>query len=214
MELSKHILEYIQVLIWPITIFIISILFRRQIIGLFERITKVELPGGISIETELMEGRKLADLVENNRDEKVKSLIVEKRNISDSEANKRMLDLGLTPSPSGLDIRYYENIALNDTRLAIAGLRIDFELMIKNLAKGFNVSFSNRDSNTIILKRLLSDSKITYRQYELLLIVLNVATKAIHGEDISMEQVQEILNISKVLIDDYIAWLYWNFPDK
>ena len=57
-----------------------------------------------------------------------------------------MINLGLKPSPSGLQIAYYHNLVETDPRLAFAALRMDLELMMKNLAKGFAIETSERES--------------------------------------------------------------------
>jgi len=47
-----------------------------------------------------------------------------------------MIKLGLAPMLSGLDIAYYRAKAETDPVLALAGLRIDLETMMRNVAVG------------------------------------------------------------------------------
>jgi len=56
-----------------------------------------------------------------------------------TEANARMMKLGLAPMLSGLDVAYYRSMAETDPVLALAGLRIDLETMMRNVAIGFKL---------------------------------------------------------------------------
>jgi len=57
-----------------------------------------------------------------------------------------MIHLGLRPSPSGLDMSYYRSLADQDPNVTLAGLRIEIDILARNLAKGFNVSVNDRES--------------------------------------------------------------------
>jgi len=223
MEIANIILEYIKVLIWPLTTTIILFFFRRQVGELFKRAKKIELPGGFSLESfeekldeakEYAKEREDEKMVESNEKHKLKNLVLPPENFSNTVANARMVELGLRPSPSGLDLSYYKGIAERDVTLALAGLRIDFEIMLKNLAKGSGVDLTPRESNIAIMRKLFDENKITSRQYELMKRVFNIANLAIHTADISYGQAMEIFEVAQVLVDDYINWLYWNFPEK
>ncbi len=215
MELANIILEYIKVLIWPITTFTILILFRRQIKDVITRLKKAEFPGGISFETipeKIDEAKALSNEVKqekNDREYKEKRPVIPL-----NEANAKMLNLGLLPSPSGLELSYYREIAQGDPVLALAGLRIELETMLKNLAKGYNIPLNKKDSLGLIVKKLRERVAITSKQAELINAIIKLCNAAIHGTKITADQAKEILEISEVLRDDYIRWLSWGFPEQ
>ncbi|MBN1639407.1 MAG: DUF4145 domain-containing protein [Ignavibacteriales bacterium] len=215
MEIAKIILEYVKVLIWPITTFTILILFRKQIKDIIARLKKAEFPGGISFETipeKIDEAKALSNEVKQEKSEKENK---EKRPVIPlTEANAKMLNLGLLPSPSGLELSYYREIAQGDPVLALAGLRIELETMLKNLAKGYNLLLNKRDSLGIIVKKLRDRVAITSKQAELINAIIKLSNAAIHGTKITTHQAKDILEISKVLRDDYIRWLSWGFPES
>ncbi len=49
-EGAKIILQAVQILIWPVTVLVILLMFRRQISGRLSSFTKAELPGGLKFE--------------------------------------------------------------------------------------------------------------------------------------------------------------------
>ncbi len=214
MEIAKIIIEFIKAAIWPITTLIIIVIFRQQIEGLFHRIKKAELPGGITLET-FPEQLKMAKEIseEVKQESSAKTAEIKEPIIPLTEANKRMLNIGLAPSPSGLELSYYLTIAEQDPNLALAGLRMEVETMLKNLAKGFKIEISSRDSAINILQKLKDKASITSRQHELITKVLNLCNAAIHGLKVATADANEIIDIASVLRDDYVAWLSWGFSD-
>ncbi len=213
-ELLKIILDFIGTIMWPVTVLIIIYLFRTEIQKLLLRAKKVELPGGVSLETleqDISQAKELSVEVEKERKPEAKEIISKVTPAVESEANRKMIEVGLTPSPSGLDLNYYRNIVDIDPRLALIGLRADLETMLKNLAKGFNVSVSDRDSSSKILSKLFDKGAITSRQFQFINTLFKICNSAAHGTLITKEQALEVLEIGDVLVKDYIAWLSWGF---
>ena len=130
-----------------------------------------------------------------------------------TEANARMIKLGLQPSPSGLDMAYYRNIAAQDPNLALAGLRIEIDIIAKNLARGFHIEVGSHDTGARLLQRLRDAGAITTEQLQLTLKVLRLCNAAIHGEIVSREQADEVIDLANTLRDQYLRWLSWGFGD-
>lgn len=213
-ELLKIILGFIGTIIWPVTTFTIVLIYREAILKLINRAKKVELPGGLSLETvgeEIKQAKELAKEVKQERKPEIQDYINKGGAKLETQANKRMIELGLSPSPSGLNMDYYKSIADSDPRLALVGLRIDLELMIRNLALGFNVKIEPKEPNPKIISKLFQANKISSQQYEFINSVLKIANAAAHGAFFTREQVYEVLEIGQVLVDDYVAWLDWGF---
>jgi len=218
MEIANLVLEYIKVLAWPFTVVFILIAFRKEVSKLFDKTKKLELPGGISLEVfeeKIQEAKQIAKEVEKEeRPElaeirKTKEIHIIK---TDADVNKRMLELGLKPSPSGLQISYYQELASKDPRLALAGLRIDLELMLKNLAKGFQLEIDTKSSIRQINNELRERGAISNKQYELINKLLQISNAAVHGIEVSEEQANEVFEIMRILVQDYMNWLSWGFP--
>jgi len=215
MKIAKVILEYIRVFIWPMTVIFILVFFRNEVSCLLRRIKKADLPGGLSIETfpeEIKEAKTLS--IEVKKEEKNKDEEKRGPTIPLTEANARMLNLGLSPSPSGLELSYYKNLIEQDPNIALAGLRMEIETMLKNLAKGFKIDINNRDSANIITRKLKQKSAVTSQQARLLNYVIELCNAAVHGLKVSSSQAKEILEIAEVLRDQYISWLSWGFPNN
>lgn len=128
--------------------------------------------------------------------------------------NDRLKELGLKPSPSGLAINYYEKIADIDPKLALAGIRIDLELMLKNLSKGFNVSINKNDSIFRMTKILRDGNAITDNQYHLIQKLIRISNAAIHGKDVTRPQANDVFKIMDILIKDFVSWLEWGFTNN
>ncbi|MGD0617682.1 MAG: DUF4145 domain-containing protein [Bryobacteraceae bacterium] len=199
-------------LAWPTAALAIAVMFRKDIRSILARIRKAALPGGVAIdfEDEVRETKELATRIESapSPHDRPKAAV-----LALTEANARMIDLGLKPIPSGLDMSYYKEIAVRDPALALAGLRIELEILIKNLAKGSGIDFSPRDSPTRILWSLRDASKITPEQFELAQRIVSLANQAIHGRTVSRTEADEIIDAARALVDDYLAWLSWGFKD-
>jgi hypothetical protein len=210
MEVAKLILEYVKALIWPTAALSLAWIFKPEIRAVLARIRKAALPGGVSVdfENQILETKELAARVETapappNRPQSAALPL--------TEANSRMIALGLTPTPSGLDMNYYKAIAAGDPTLALAGLRIEFEILIRNLAKGFKINFSGYQSPSQLLRRLRDAAAITPDQFALGRKILSLANQAVHGGTVSQRESEEIIDAAKALVDDYLAWLSWGF---
>jgi hypothetical protein len=114
-----------------------------------------------------------------------------------------------------MDMSYYLQFASQDPNLALAGLRIDIDILARNLAKGFKVQIdTTRSSTGQILRKLLDSEAITKSQYELAAKILNVCNQAVHGTPITYDQARSIIQSAGALVADYIAWMSWGFNDN
>lgn len=216
MEITKIILEFIKVLIWPITLVFILVYFKEHVGGLFSRLKSAKLPGGVSFEldSEIKEVIDLSDKLQEKTLEK-KEEHKDKPPIENTKANLRLAKLGLRLSPSGMDTNYYRDIAKSNPNLALAGLRMEVEILIKNLANGFKIKFDEKGySGVRLVKLLLENHAILENQYQLLIRVLFLCDKAEHGENITESQAMSIIESADALIEDYLAWLSWGFDSE
>jgi len=131
-----------------------------------------------------------------------------------TEANARMIKLGLAPTLSGLDISYYHTKAATDPVLALAGLRIDLETLVRNLATGFKLPLQRSGPMSRLLARLREAGAITVDQMDLAQRIFSVCNQAIHGQLVSQEEAEEVIKAAEVLFEQYLAWLSWGFDDN
>ena len=215
MEIFKLILEYIKVLIWPAVVLYCLNLFKDQIGTFFARVEKADLPGGISLtafQEEIKIGKELS--VEVKEEQSPKQNKQGFSAIPINEANARMLNLNLSPSPSGLELSEYRILAQQDPNLALAGIRMEVEIMLKNLAKGFEIPLNGMFSAGIIVKKLRESGAITESQMQLITTVIRLCNSAVHGQKVTLSEAEDILGITEILRDDYISWLGWGFPNR
>lgn len=222
-----QLIELVKALAWPVILLVIVCMFRPHIIALLRRIKKADFPGGVSVETfpeELKSAKILSAQVQEEEDEKREAREAEQdtgtetrkssASIPLTEVNARMLNLGMSPSPTGLELSSYAIVAEKDPNLALAGIRMEVELMLRNLATGWNLDSTPRDSAGVLVRKLKDHGAITTRQAELLTTVLRLCNSAVHGVRVTEADVDEILNTLVILRDQYVAWLGWGFPDR
>ncbi|MFI5089041.1 MAG: hypothetical protein ACHP7P_03160 [Terriglobales bacterium] len=213
MDLAKLILEYIKVLIWPITTVVLVIAFRAPLKAVLARLRKAGLPGGVSIDfqEEIEEAKQLSRQVEALPPPPDRR---KTPGIPLTEANARMISLGLQPVSSGLDMSYYREVAQSDPTLALAGLRIEIETLAKNIAAGFKLERRKAEPVSSLLRRLMDRGAITNEQAELARKILSICNRAIHGQAVSQQEADEVIDAAAVLARYFLAWLSWGFDDN
>lgn len=211
MEKAHLILEYIQTVIWPAVVILGLLLFRRPVAAILTRLKGAGLPGGVSLDF----SQEVRD-AQNLSQEVAKAPMIAKHvtpMLPVTEANARMLTLGLQPSPSGLDMSRYSDLAQQDPNVALAGLRMEVEYLARNLAKGFKIEFDPRESANKLLHRLIDGDAISQDQYRLAQKIVRLCNAAIHGTRVSREEAEAVIDAARVLAKDYLAWLSWGFND-
>jgi hypothetical protein len=213
MEIAKLVLEYVRAVIWPLTVLILSLSFRKEIKRVLARLRKVILPGDVSLDLqeEVQEVKQLSERIQETPPPGGRKATP---NIPLTEANARMIKLGLAPMLSGLDIAYYRAKAETDPVLALAGLRIDLETMMRNVAVGFKVQSASLGPIPRILARLREAGAITPDQMQLAQRIFSVCNQAMHGRFVSREEAEEVIKAAEVLFQQYLAWLSWGFDDN
>lgn len=212
MQIARLVLEYIRALIWPALAILLFVVYRKAIVTILDRLKGASLPGGVSLdfEQEIKDAKQLSREVKGEgKGGKGET----KPSIPLTEANARMLNLGFQPSPSGLSLTYYRNLAEEDPNIALAGLRMEVEVLARNLAKGFKVEVKPRDSANTLLRKLHENGAVTIEQFQLAQKIVQLCNAAVHGKTVSREEAESVIDVAKVLADQYVAWLSWGFPD-
>lgn len=211
MEIAKLVLEYVQVLAWPAVCLISLLVLRRPIVSILDRLRRAELPGGVALDIaeKIAIAQSLAVEVQASSDHKHPA-----PTLPLTEANTRMVSLGLQPTLSGLDLSYYHKLATVNPNLALAGLRMEIETIIRNLLKGFQLDGDRKEPSRRSLERLLVAGAITAEQNRFLNEILSICNDAIHLQSVSQDRAVSVIDLAGTLIDDYLSWLQWGFPDK
>jgi hypothetical protein len=213
MEIARLVLEFIKVLIWPATVLVVALIFRVPIRAVLSRLRKAGLPGGVSIDfqEEIEQAKQLSVKVEAQPVPPNRAVVAA---IPLTEANARMISVGLRPTASGLDMSYYREIAQRDPNLALAGLRIELEVMASNLATGFKLSSTRPEPLARLLQRLVEHDAITNEQLQLTRKILRLCNQAVHGSRVTREEADEVIDLASILAEQYLAWLSWGFQDN
>jgi len=212
MEIAGLVLQYVQAIAWPAVTLVVVFLFRQPLLGILYRLRRAGLPWGVSLdfEQEIRDAEVLSrEVAEAPRREPEPSTPM----LPITQANARMISLGLQPSPSGLQMDRYSELAQDDPNVALAGLRMEVEILAGNLAKGFKVEIRPRDSAGSLLRRLYNKGAITGDQYQLAHKIVRLCNAALHGTRVSREEAEAVIDIARVLATDYLRWLSWGFPD-
>jgi hypothetical protein len=198
MELAKLILEFIWALAWPVTALVLALIFRAPLRAVLSRVRKAGLPGGVSIDfqEQILEAKELSEKVESLPPPPDRPKVPA---IPLTEANARMISVGLRPTASGLDMDYYREIAESDPTLALAGLRIELEVMANNIANGFKLTPRKRESLSSLLSRLKDHGAITSDQLQLTRKILSLSNQAVHGRSVTKEEAEEVFDTARAL---------------
>lgn len=212
MDVALLVLEYVRALAWPAVAVLGLLMFRKPLAEILDRLKSAGLPGGVSLDfdKQVRDAQSLSREVASAPREKPKTSAPM---LPVTEANARMISLGLQPSPSGLEMSRYTDLAQQDPNLALAGLRMEVEILVRNLAKGFKVDHGPRDSAGSILRRLFERDAITANQHELTQRIMRLCNAAVHGTRVSREEAEGVIDAASVLAKDYLAWLSWGFED-
>ncbi len=212
-QIAEVVLRYVSALAWPAVVVTIVVMFRKSLAQVLDRLKDANLPGGVKINLQetINQANKLSEEVEAIEPPPESRGVP---TIPVTEANARMLKLGLSPSPSGMQLQKYRDLASQDPSIALAGLRIELEILTKNLAKGYGVEIEDRDSVSKVVNKLYSNGSITTQQRRLIDKIIAVCNAAVHGERVSLENAEQIIDTADVLAKHYVSWLSWKFPGR
>lgn len=213
MDIARLVLDFIDTLVWPAVVITGLLLFKKPFTTVILRLKGAGLPGGVTLnfEQELRDAQSLSRDVAKAPSKEPKPGVP---TIAVTQANARLISLDLQPSPSGLDMAKYSELARQDPNIALAGLRMEIEILARNLAKGFKIDFDSRDSAGALLGKLQSNGAITEDQYYLAQKIVRLCNAAIHGTRVSQEDAEAVIDTAKVLAKDYLLWLSWGFDDN
>jgi len=210
MGIATLILGYVQALVWPIVVLTSMLLFRTQLRTILWRLQRADLPGGVSlnIQQEVEAASALARRAAQQVG-RVPLAVSGRTTHARLDVNERALALGLQPSPSALNFATYRALAAHDPNLALAGLRIELEILLSNMARRFTPGVPAAAPAAHVLQDLRDSGVLSADQARLIQHIMRLCTAAIHGAVVIREQAETILDAATVIRDAYLRWLVW-----
>lgn len=176
-ERATLVLGYVQALIWPAVVLTTVLLFRTPLRGALSRLQRADFPGGISLN--FQQEIELASVLAREVARQVERIPHEIPGGAVTQA--RVLALGLHPSPSALDFTVYNNLIAQDPQIALAGVRIELEIMLSNMARGITTSPAESESAARMAQALRQSGVLSPAQTQLIQHILRLCTMALHG---------------------------------
>ena len=191
-EVAKLVLDYLRVLVWPALTLLVLMNFQGELVQLVSRMTKWSGPG---FSAEFADKAKEME----SEAELITDLVLDGGRFTDGW-NESLLKAGLTAVPGAFNFERYQEIAKENPNLALAGLRTDLEVMLKNFATINNsASQTMSGSGRIILslsKQGLLDESMTALAFE----VNSLCNRAVHGEKIRVSDALSVLEAGERLL--------------
>jgi hypothetical protein len=207
MEIAKLVLEFVKACAWPITVIFLGIYFRKSLKAILARITKASLPGGVELDfrDEIEQAQNLSEEILEAPTPKLAEKLAAP--LAGSDVNKRLVDLGLEPVNSELNIAYFKELAKSDPTLALAGLRIEIEILTKNIIVGCNLPIRRNRPTTLLIRELGKNKTIDDSTTNLALQVIRICNQVIHGQTVDRDDAETVINSAAVLFKAFRDWL-------
>ncbi|PKP80259.1 MAG: hypothetical protein CVT79_15475 [Alphaproteobacteria bacterium HGW-Alphaproteobacteria-18] len=196
-EIARLVLDYIKVLVWPLTIILLVGMFEHEFVFLIRRLIKWNAPGFSA------EFSATAEQVEQTTERAVAA--GQAVPIPDPPGvgwvlNAELKRAGLTELPGGFDFERYKLIAQSDPNLALAGLRIDFEITLRNLAQAYDITVSKPSSLSFLVTMLVKAEALRKIEAEAIKSILSACNRAVHGEKVLSADALKVIESGELLI--------------
>lgn len=205
MVIAKLVLEFVKALAWPTVVMIGIALFRHELSALIATLEHLKLPGGAELDwkRQVREAEQAAERVEASP--RVAAIAT---SAAQTQLLSRFQLYGFNPSQTNYDWSYYSKLVDTDPNLALAGLRMEIERMLQNMAKVAGIEYDQfRTSPGRLIGLLRSKQVIEPDEYELLRSVINVANAGLHGRDVSAEDARRTIQYAEAFKDSYLAFI-------
>ena len=204
MDIARLVLDFIKALAWPAVVAIVVLVFRRELRRLVATVQHLKLPGGAEVDwqKQLRAAEEAAEKVQAKQPTALIAAPVR----SQAPLVARMQEHGMLRSPSEYDFSYYRNMTDTDPNLALAGLRMELDRMLQNLASVYGVEYDRLRASPGRFSGLLrAKGVLEADEYELLRSIVNVANAALHGKDVSKQDALRTIDSAEVFRDTYLA---------
>lgn len=207
MEVARLVLDYMTALVWPVLVLLAVLLFRGQLAEMLGRLTSLKLPGGASADFQRrVEGAEAASgQIIRAADP---ALLDWEHGASMRPLAEKEASLGMVGTPNEAGFGAFLAVSNEDPNVALAGLRMEMERMLKNVASRGSDGFkSSQRSAREAAAELRSEGILPNTQYQLLSSILGTANAAMHGESVSKEDAARVIDAAEAFRMFYYSWL-------
>jgi hypothetical protein len=201
------VLAYMKVLAWPVTTLVVVGVFREPIRVLISKLQHVKLPGGAELNWQqaILDAEHAAEKVGSLAD----SATVEQPAVVVAASEAR--EPGLFRSPTNFEWSLYRNFVRRDPKLALEGLRTELSLMLKNLAKLYNIKLPDRKESIDQLLIHLADARVLSNdEVQLVRSINDVIQAARCDAAITQSDANRTLDSAEVFKNAYLSLLSQN----
>ncbi|MDA0987678.1 MAG: DUF4145 domain-containing protein [Chloroflexi bacterium] len=177
MSTPELVLEYVKTLAWPVVVSFVLILFHSQLSDLIQRVTRIKLPGGGELDAEI-------------------------KNVTEKVGEQAPVS-----SPSYTQQEFGASIlerVEHDPTLALAELRMQLEQVLRAMhSVGVDSSSPKRPTSlTTLIRDLQHSGDMPAKLAEPLRDVIAIANRAVHGERVSQDAAEELVNVGVRLLEE------------
>jgi hypothetical protein len=167
---------------------------------------QIELPGGAKLDwkKEIQAAEKAAEKIEASP----KTAKAPTLGKGLDKLTTQIYDAGFKRSLSDYDFDYYRNIAFSDPNLALAGLRMEIERMLQNMATAASIEYNEfRTSPGAFSRLLLTKEVLSHDEYELLSSIIIVCNAALHGRDVLVKDAIRTIDSAEAFKESYLTYI-------
>lgn len=209
---TDTLLQLTGILAWPLVVVVVGVLFRAELVGLVRRLSKLKLPGGTEVEFGQLLEKAEAKLPEAKKD--LETAFAKIRPKEPKETKPAKASRGAAAPFQAyiwtVDTDFQEllDLAQRDPNLALAGLRIEIERMLRDMAESsFNMEHFLDVRTAGALLASLTRLEIVPRSVALLLTdVLKLCNPAVHGVDVGRDDAIRVISAASDFQTFYRNW--------
>jgi len=206
MDIARLILDYLEVFAWPAVTLVVVFIFRSELKQMARSLQMVKLPGGTELDWQ--KSLKATEEAAHKVESSPRTIELQRQVGSLNEFIEQSKRYGLRLSPSNYDFKYYREISETDRNLSLAGIRIELEIMLQNMAKLFGIDYEGTRTSLARLTRLLQKQEILEpSDTELVLSIAHIANLAVHGQSITEVDAIRAIDASETFLDLYIPFM-------
>ncbi len=164
-------LKVLEIITWPVIVLIVLYNFKKEFSGIFDRAKKVELPGGISIETfqeKLEQAKNLAATVAEDG-----------------------------PTGKSFSLDDIEESKPSDPKLQAMKIRLDLDQKLRKKADKEGLSEVKDIKIKSLLNVLLNKKKISEKDYMMSNTLVELTDGVMAGVPVDLDQVKVIENVNR-----------------
>ncbi|MCE5327577.1 MAG: hypothetical protein LLG01_14320 [Planctomycetaceae bacterium] len=186
---------------WPTVVLIIAILFRGQIKDLLRRIEDLDAFGfKAKFKQQADQAKDMSQTVAEQHGGASENIITQRV----QEIQMGLLQHVKEPLPVRLDFDSYKDMAKSQPGLALAGIRMDVEGMVRNFALLFQIDVQRRGPISRLLE-ILSDAQVIPRNTaSLFRSVWSLCSEVIHGAKVDTDAAISVIDAAAGLGAFYV----------